>query len=1160
MDRQTDGIYCFANPVMKKFINVLHLTKYSITIKVMGKIIKAIYYPPSLQGDKFENEFNDLFKPDLVLGDFNIDIGKQDPLIKYDVLEKYLFSNHYQRWIPNRKVNISLPRLDHVFAKENLKGKLYVNHPPFLSDHPSLEVSIVVNGENENEKNDIKNNYKKRYNLENLNYPCIKKTFKDRINVIGNIIINYYHKINTAFSDKDYLMKQNVIDKADEILVGLLQDISKDILGEMKVNTKVNQTRTYIDLINNNNRKKYKNNIHLNNNNNNRKKYNNNIHIYNNNNHNNHNNNHNHNDNNHNNNHNHNDNNHNYNNNRYDNVNSNSYDNVDNNSYDNVNSNSYDNVNDHSYNNINNNNNHSNNNSYDNSNNNSYDNSNNNSYDNSNNNSYDNSNNNNNNYNDSIINSNYITTSIRLFKEHIKDASGMPLYIQSSTPNRNEVEDVYYYYSEYYKPINEKFNPYNLRYIYLGNECDEFNNYVTKDKVVNRINNLSSNKACGNDGIHTVLLKAMNDSMLPDILTELFKLCISFGVTPLRWNKSIIYPIPKKKESCYIQDFRPIALTNIFRKVFEGLLLDFIREKMKSEFKLCGNQAGFRRGYSTITQAIVSNETTKSNQHHVFLDLKKAYDSVPIKNLIEKLMDRKVNKGILSLITSLFTQCSTRILVNNEFTDEIKMDRGLMQGAILSPLLFNIFIDDLAEYLNQRYPNDPLPHSLFFADDIKLNHKNKMSLQYMLRICSLWAKENGMEFNVSKSAYLMDKKRPLPSKFFYLLKGSKREYLPGVESYRYLGFPHTSRGINFQEHLNTSAGKALAMLQSLDYYKKVWPEYIKLNIFRMYIRPVMEYSAGLAIYWMKNLERLKKKNGIPDYSEISLYHEVTIKGKKWILDYGKTCHAQSLLGLPSSLMRLYCLALRLRAHLMKMNEDNPLRKALEPPPGINPVSSMSFSHKVCKWNGLFLYYNYFGLPLPPSQTGQTGHTGQSDQEEEGRVVKKRRIDITGDNLIRGLDVRIKEMIYWKFRRLIMDICILPMARSYDKKEWNSKLITTDKCLYIRDKVVRRRAILWRLNALNRQPCPFCRKDFHRDHINKCDFLNKDPFKNLIQEKDLLKYMDDIRNNPILPKTYNILDSLLNHKRYNVFGQFMEHLYKYWIKVKRLKNTNIPIGN
>ena len=68
-------------------------------------------------------------------------------------------------------------------------------------------------------------------------------------------------------------------------------------------------------------------------------------------------------------------------------------------------------------------------------------------------------------------------------------------------------------------------------------------------------------------------------------------MCIELGVTPLRWNKTFIYPIPKNKESKYISDFRPISITNIFRKIFELLLLDYIQEKLKNYFKLCCNQA-----------------------------------------------------------------------------------------------------------------------------------------------------------------------------------------------------------------------------------------------------------------------------------------------------------------------------------------------------------------------------------------------------------------------------------------------------------------------------------------------------------------------------------------------------------------------------------------
>jgi len=49
-------------------------------------------------------------------------------------------------------------------------------------------------------------------------------------------------------------------------------------------------------------------------------------------------------------------------------------------------------------------------------------------------------------------------------------------------------------------------------------------------------------------------------------------------------------------------------------------------------------------------------------------------------------------------------KCTTRILVNQEFTNEIVLERGLLQGSILSSLLFNIFIDDLAMEITQQYP------------------------------------------------------------------------------------------------------------------------------------------------------------------------------------------------------------------------------------------------------------------------------------------------------------------------------------------------------------------------------------------------------------------------------------------------------------------------
>ena len=88
--------------------------------------------------------------------------------------------------------------------------------------------------------------------------------------------------------------------------------------------------------------------------------------------------------------------------------------------------------------------------------------------------------------------------------------------------------------------------------------------------------------------------------------------------------------------------------------------------------------------------------------------------------MIKKLNKRNVPLEIISLITSLFAGCTTRVLVNQIFTNKIDIKRGLFQGSILSPILFNIFINDLATEITEKFPNDPLSHCLFYAEYMKL--------------------------------------------------------------------------------------------------------------------------------------------------------------------------------------------------------------------------------------------------------------------------------------------------------------------------------------------------------------------------------------------------------------------------------------------------------
>jgi hypothetical protein len=100
-----------------------------------------------------------------------------------------------------------------------------------------------------------------------------------------------------------------------------------------------------------------------------------------------------------------------------------------------------------------------------------------------------------------------------------------------------------------------------------------------------------------------------------------------------------------------------------------------------------------------------------------------------------------------SLISSLFVSCSSSVVVNGHLSPPIHRERGLFQGSLLSPWLFNVFIDDLAASINCQSALPP--YALLFADDIQLQARSYPHAQNMLDIVSHWLDSNGMKVNIS---------------------------------------------------------------------------------------------------------------------------------------------------------------------------------------------------------------------------------------------------------------------------------------------------------------------------------------------------------------------------------------------------------------------------
>jgi Reverse transcriptase (RNA-dependent DNA polymerase) len=315
-----------------------------------------------------------------------------------------------------------------------------------------------------------------------------------------------------------------------------------------------------------------------------------------------------------------------------------------------------------------------------------------------------------------------------------------------------------------------------------------------------------------------------------------------------------------------------------------------------------------------MTQILLAEQARHNGQGiQVFLDIKCAYDSVPIDKMLTKLANKGTPSDLVQIVESLFTDCSTSVAVNGSLSEPVRLERGLFQGSILSPLLFDVFIDDLAADINGPYISDKIPECLLFADDILLNCRNLSQMHALLASVGNWCTVNGMAINVPKcgSTY---------SGATFHISGKA---IPMVDTYPYLGIPLSISGVSPMALIDgniTRATAALALVKN-SLASRSWPPATKINVYKTYIRSVFEYAAPILVA-LKGLGLHKREitRGIKQMS--NLQHDAV----KWAFGTKRAVHTlESMAGLLSIRFRFKELTSRLRLHLAALPEINPLR-------------------------------------------------------------------------------------------------------------------------------------------------------------------------------------------------------------------------------------------
>lgn len=195
---------------------------------------------------------------------------------------------------------------------------------------------------------------------------------------------------------------------------------------------------------------------------------------------------------------------------------------------------------------------------------------------------------------------------------------------------------------------------------------------ITTELVKKLLQELNPSKLMGPDGVHPRILRELCDVVaLP--LKMIFETSLRTGIVTRAWREANVSPIFKKEDRSQPSNYRPVSLTSVVCKVMEKILRASIMEHMDNNELLSDRQYGFIPGRSTTLQLLsVLDQWTKildeGELEVIYLDFRKAFDSVPHRRLIAKIESYGIHPAICRWIEAFMTDRVQRVGVNGKYS------------------------------------------------------------------------------------------------------------------------------------------------------------------------------------------------------------------------------------------------------------------------------------------------------------------------------------------------------------------------------------------------------------------------------------------------------------------------------------------------------------
>jgi hypothetical protein len=382
---------------------------------------------------------------------------------------------------------------------------------------------------------------------------------------------------------------------------------------------------------------------------------------------------------------------------------------------------------------------------------------------------------------------------------------------------------------------------------------DKFETYITKKDLSFKFHMVNSNDiakviksmknkgSTGFDGISNKIVKHLSEGLIGP-LSYIVNVSLSSGYVPEELKIAKVIPLYKSGKTNDFSNYRPISLLNIFSKILEKCVYKQVYSFFAMKI-LTKTQFGFREGSETLHCVLnfLRNMDTDSPKHRaaVFVDLKKAFDTVSHKILLRKLELYGFDPISLQWFRNYLNERKQRVFVHGSTSKSLLIDCGVPQGSILGPLLFLIFINDLPD--NTKFLTSLFADDTTFQSSADSIDELETKIQFSLDEAADWFDSNQLTLHPNKTRYILFHSKG--KSLNISLKGVKLTQVSNTSeelSFKFLGV-HIDESLSWSSHVTHVKKKLSNIYFALCRYKNYFPAKLKINLYNALFKSYMEY-------------------------------------------------------------------------------------------------------------------------------------------------------------------------------------------------------------------------------------------------------------------------------------------------------------------------------